>query len=109
MPWLPTVDEATTGAPPSPYGRYVPRSPTGAADRALDACPEECWVCEEHDGEVEYFCYAAEIPHREHLCLECRHLLAAPPEREPHATAKGQDSEGVPLGKAIAQHVEVSR
>ena len=41
--WLPTVDEATTGAPPSPYGRYVPRSPTGvaAAEEGVTALSQE--------------------------------------------------------------------
>ena len=49
---------------------------TGAAEeRALERCPEECWICEEHEDPAAPCCFPAEIPHREHICQGCRSLL----------------------------------
>jgi hypothetical protein len=50
--------------------------PAGA--RALEQCNELCWCCVEHDDVLEQCSFAHAVPHREHLCLECRALLAAP-------------------------------
>ena len=55
-------------------------APTPSGARALEACPEDCWLCEEHDDAQSPCCYAAVIPHREHVCQECKSLLAASPE-----------------------------
>lgn len=51
--------------------------------RALEACPEDCWVCEEHDDGPASCCYHADIPHRDHVCRGGRDLL----ERRPRHAA----------------------
>ena len=44
-------------------------------ERALERCAEECWVCAEHQDPLCPCCFSAEVPHREHICRDCRRLL----------------------------------
>ena len=68
----------------------------------MKACPEDCWVCEEHDDVQSPCCYAAEIPHREHVCQECKDLLAAPPEAVGHRSPGSYPRAGAEGARAPA-------
>ena len=71
------------GQASAPLGKTARRAQQGidtegpAYARALEQCHEICWCCEEHDGIWEQCSFAHAVPHREHLCLECRVLLAS--------------------------------
>jgi len=59
----------------SPDGESLCRplaAPGGAGLCAFEACPEECWLCEEHKKVYNSnCCLPKEPPHEQHLCGEC--------------------------------------
>ena len=65
--------------------------------RALEACPEDCWICREHDGVLSP-CGFSDLPHKEHVCRVCSDLLghiAPPPVTDPMLDAPN-DNGAVP-------------
>ena len=48
-------------------------APTGypALGRALEACMEPCWLCEDYEDPIHTCCRALQEHHEEHICARC--------------------------------------